>query len=117
MTRKENNNAAELMVSDAFPDAERMWFWFLSSRRIKNGIRAAGGDWGRPCELLDIETMVTRLFLSGRLSARELEVLKKYGDLRRCPNQHVWGENRDASLWNSAMRTIGIEARGRGWVA
>jgi len=104
------------MAEDRFPNAEHLWFWFISSRRIKNGLARRGDDWFRPCELLDVEVLITQAYLSGRLSAAELEVLKKYGEMRRVPNQHAFDENRDAMLWASAMRVIARMARGRGWV-
>jgi len=99
-----------------FIDAEHLWFWFVSGRQIKNGLTRRGGEWFRPCELVDVETLITRMYLSGRLSADELGVIKKYGELRRAPNQYVFNENRDAILWVSAMRAISAAARKKGWV-
>ena len=99
-----------------FSDAEHLWFWFLSSRRIRSGLGRTAGCNGRPCELLDIETLITKIYLAGRISAAELDVMKKYGDLRRSPNQYVWEENRDAPLWASAMRTLESAGRAKGWI-
>ncbi|MDR3208840.1 MAG: hypothetical protein LBT45_03255 [Rickettsiales bacterium] len=98
-----------------FQDAEHLWFWFISSRRLQNGMNRGGGG-TRPCELIDIETLVTRIYLSGRLSARQLEVLKKYGEMRRAPCQYVWAENKDTQLWAGAMNAISAAARKKGWV-
>jgi len=116
MTRIQINCAAETMVQGTFADAEHLWFWFVSGRRIKSGLRRGGGELYRPCELLDVEALVTKMYLAGRLSVQELEVLKKYGEARRVPNQHVFAENKDAALWGSAIRTLGIAARSRGWI-
>lgn len=98
-----------------FPDAEHLWFWFISGKQIKNCL-GRGGDRFRPCELLDVETLVTKLYLSGRLTVTELESMKKYGELRRMPNQYTFAENKDAAAWLSAMRTLGTAARRRGWI-
>jgi hypothetical protein len=106
---------SQTMAQNQFRDAEHLWFWFISSRRLQNGMRRGGGD-ARPCELIDMETLVTQMYLSGRLDAGQLGVLKKYGDLRRAPNQHVWAENKDARIWIGAMGAIADAARRKGWV-
>ena len=100
-----------------FCSAEHLWFWFVSSRQLRNGLYQDNKSYSfRPCELVDVETLLTQMYLSGRLNSAELEVMKKYGELRRCPNQCIWEENKDASLWLSAMRTIEISARNKGWI-
>ena len=104
------------MAEDRFPNAEHLWFWFISSRKIQNRLGQRDVWPGRCCELLDVETLITKLYLAGRLSAAELRALEKYGTRRRVPNQHAHAENRDAALWSSAMRTIGAECRAKGWV-
>ncbi|MCL2338736.1 MAG: hypothetical protein FWC51_02155, partial [Proteobacteria bacterium] len=92
--------------SRKFRDGEALWFWFISSTRIRDGLRRVRESDSRSCELIDIETLVTRLYLSGKLSADQLNVMKEYGTRRRAPNQHIWSENRDAALWSAAMRTL-----------
>lgn len=114
MTKIKTYNTAQ--SQNAFADAEHLWFWFISSSRIKNGFSRCAADWFRPCELVDVETLVTRLYLAGSLTTDELEVLKKYGEARRAPNQHTYDENKDVILWHSAIKAIGIAARRRGWV-
>jgi len=99
-----------------FRDGEALWFWFVSSQRIRDGLRRGRESDTRPCELIDIETLVTRLYLSGKLSADQLDAMKEYGGRRRAPNQHVWAENRAAGLWSAAMRTLTFAAAARGWV-
>ena len=104
-------------VVQKFRDAEQLWFWFISSSRIREGMRrAADGGGFRPCEIVDVETLVTRLFLSGRLSREQLEIMKQYGERRRPPNQHIWAENRAAMLWSDAMRTLQMATSAKGWV-
>jgi hypothetical protein len=105
----------QTMTHNQFADAEHLWFWFVSSRHLQNGLCRGGGGI-RPCELIDIETLITRMYLSGRLTAGQLEVLKKYGELRRSPNQHVFSENKDAAVWRAAMLDITAAARKKGWV-
>ncbi|MCL2749097.1 MAG: hypothetical protein FWE50_03410 [Alphaproteobacteria bacterium] len=101
-----------------FRDAEQLWFWFLSCRQKDALI-------GRtrtlvcnpyPCEAIDVETLITRLFLSGKIKAEQLEVLKEFGDRKRTPNQHMWAENKKASLWSGAMREITVAAREKRWI-
>ena len=72
-----------------FSDAEQMWFWFLLSRNLAANLGRAASMGKRVCEPIDIETMITKLFLCGKLSTAELNVLKTFGDKRRAPCQHV----------------------------
>jgi hypothetical protein len=102
-------------TSRLFRDAEHLWFWFVSSRRIQIGGRAGTGG-NRPCELVDIEALVTRLFLSGRLTREQLDVMQEFGMRRRAPSQHIYAENRAAVLWSSAMRIMQHSFQERGWV-
>jgi len=104
--------------SRQFHDAEQLWFWFLNCRR-----KDAETHRGRPifhnpypCEALDVETIVTRLYLSGKITAEQLAVLKEFGDRRRAPSQHVYAENRKAALWSAAMREITAAAKQKGWI-
>ena len=109
-----------------FRDAEQLWFWFLNCRKkdaisAKSFLRA--GQLSRailhnpyPCEAIDVETLITRLFLAGKLTGEQLEILKEFGDRRRAPSQHVWAENKKAALWSDAMRTIATAARDKGWI-
>ena len=104
-------------MADKFPTAEQMWFWFLYSRSVRNGFMRGGNPSNRrPCELLDVETLITKLYLSGQLTDDQLMVMKRFGDKRRAPHQHIWSENRAAALWRDAMATIGSAAQKLGWV-
>ena len=42
--------------------------------------------------------------------------MKKFGDRRRAPHQHIWNENRATQLWNSAMNVLNDAAHERGWI-
>ena len=110
--QKEYNN-----VCEKFQSAEQLWFWFLYSKSIQNGIHRPVSSIRRPCELLDVETLITKLYLSGKLTDEQLDVLKKYGDKRRAPHQYIYAENKAAALWNSAMEIIKSSAYKKGWLA
>lgn len=108
-----------------FQDADQMWFWFLTCRkkdvlsaasvsRMRIGISVARNPY--PCEAIDVETLITRLYLSGKLSPKQLEVMKEFGDMRRAPHQHDWAENTKAAIWFEAMRTIAQAGKIKGWI-
>ena len=104
--------------TEKFQNAEQLWFWFLYSKQMRENkfTRTHGNPTRRPCEILDVETMITKLYLSGKLSDEQLCVMKKFGDRRRAPHQHIWNENRAAQLWNSAMNVLNDAAHERGWI-
>lgn len=102
---------------DKFQNSEQLWFWFLYSKSVQNGFsRNRNIPTRKVCELLDVETLITKLYLSGKLTNEQLSVMKKFGDRRRAPHQYVWSENRAADLWRSAMDTISVAAKERGWL-
>ena len=103
--------------AEKFQNAEQLWFWFIYSRSVQSGFsHVASRATRRPCELLDVETLVTKLYLAGRLSDEQLTIMKKFADRRRAPHQYVWAENRAADLWRRAMDTLDVAARARGWI-
>lgn len=102
---------------EKFQSAEQLWFWFLYSKSMRNNVlRARITPTRRPCELLDAEALITKLYLSGKLNDEDLTTMKRFGDKRRAPHQHIWNENRAAQIWNNAMSVIEIAARQRGWI-
>lgn len=105
------------MQREKFRDAEQMWFWFLYSRKIPHVTnRNSRGACRRACELVDVETLITKLYLAGRLSDEQLAVMKKFGDRRRAPNPNAWPEKDAAKLWADAMQTISTAATRAGWI-
>ena len=108
------NNVADAI--NKFRDAEALWFWFVSSTKLRGTFRGKHESEFRPCELIDIETLVTRLFLSGRLTRAQLEIMQEFGERRRAPHQHIYAENQKAALWCAAMRTLQLAASAKGWV-
>lgn len=101
---------------EKFQNAEQLWFWFLYSRSAQNGFIHHYANMKRPCELLDVETLITKLYLSGKLSNAQLNVMKKFGDKRRAPHQYIFSENKAAALWKTAMDTLEIAAHNKGWI-
>ena len=102
--------------TEKFHNAEQLWFWFLYSRQMRtnNLIKTRGHETRRPCELLDVETLITKLYLAGKLSDEQLLVMKKFGDKKRAPHQYIWAENRAAAQWNTAMNVLEEAAKQRG---
>ena len=103
--------------TEKFQNAEQLWFWFLYSKSVQNGFVYHSATTKRPCELLDVETLITKLYLSGKLSESQLNVMKKFGDKRRAPHQYIYSENRAAMLWKTAMDTLTDAAKNKGWLA
>ena len=102
---------------EKFQSAEQLWFWFLYSKSVQNDFRRSQmSPTRRPCELLDVETLITKLYLCGKLNDEQLRVMKTFGDRRRAPHQYIWAENRAADLWRRAMETIEVAATERGWI-
>ena len=102
---------------EKFQNAEQLWFWFLYSKYAQNGFVYHNACLKRPCELLDVETLITKLYLSGKLSEAQLDVMKKFGDKRRAPHQYIYSENKAAMLWKTAMDTLTDAATKKGWLA
>ena len=107
-----------IVTAEKFQNAEQLWFWFLYSRNVRsnNLMRQRANATRRPCEVLDVETLITKLYLSGRLTDEQLIIMKKFGDKRRAPHQHIWSENRAAAHWEHAMEQLCIAGRTRGWI-
>ncbi len=111
------SNTSAMQNGNKFHSGEQLWFWFLYSKSARAGRGfGAAPESRRVCELLDVETLITKLYLSGKLSGEQLEVMKKFGDKRRTPHQHIWSENHAAGLWRDAMQTIEAAAVKKGWV-
>ncbi|MBO4683018.1 MAG: hypothetical protein J5611_00350 [Alphaproteobacteria bacterium] len=112
------NNTQSNFAPEKFQNAEQIWFWFIYSKSVHNDFARQNryGSTRRICELVDVETLVTKLHLCGKLSIEHLTVMKTYGDKRRAPHQYIWRENHDAAVWDSAMRILNKAARDKGWI-
>ena len=102
--------------TERFQNAEQLWFWFLFSKSVQNNFIRKTTTVRRPCELLDVETLITKLYLSGKLTDEQLNVMKKFGDKKRAPHQYIYSENKAAALWQSAMETLTDAAYQKGWL-
>lgn len=102
-------------ITEKFQNAEQLWFWFLYCKSVQNNFRRQNPSTKRPCEVLDVEVLITKLYLSGKLSEAQLEVMKKFGDKHYAPRQYVFAENKSAALWNTAMKTLGEQTLQKGW--
>lgn len=103
---------------EKFQNAEQIWFWFLYSKSVRNDIGQRNGrdNTRRVCELVDVETLITKLYLAGKITDAQLAVMKEFGDRRRAPHQYIWRENHAAAIWNSAMKILDAAARAKGWI-
>ena len=106
----------ELCSTEKFQNAEQLWFWFLYSKSVQNGFNFHKSSIKRPCEILDVESLVTKLYLCGKLTDEQLEVMKKFGDKKRAPHQYIYSENHAALLWKTAMDALGSYASKKGWL-
>lgn len=115
MTKQNTQNSSN---AEKFQNAEQLWFWFTYSRAVRPELHHQyGRSARRVCELLDVESLIIKLYLAGELTAEQLTVMKKFGDKRRAPHQYIWAENRAAAQWDAAMQTLNDAARKRGWIA
>jgi len=106
-----------ISTTEKFHNAEQLWFWFLYSRQIRNGFSQKNTSSNKHiCELLDVETLITKLYLSGSLTNEQLDTMKEFGDKRRSPHQHIWTENQKAAIWRDAMQILEIAAKRKGWI-
>lgn len=115
--KKKMTATLTMVATEKFQSAEQLWFWFLYSKSVRNNFsRTKHTPTKRPCEILDVETMITKLYLAGKLTDEQLAVMKKFGDKRRAPHQHIWNENRAAAQWRNAMEIIAVAAKKSGWI-
>ena len=101
---------------EKFQNAEQLWFWFLYSKSVQNGFNHNRSSLKRPCELLDVEMLITKLYLCGKLNDEQLSIMKKFGDKRRAPHQYIYSENKAAAVWQSAMDVLTEYAHKKDWL-
>lgn len=101
---------------EKFNTAEQLWFWFVYSKCVRTPFSRTFTTTKRPCELMDVEILITKLYLSGKITREQLEIMRLYADKRRSPNPNIYTEFRHCILWDKAMATIEHFARLRGWI-
>ncbi len=114
-----SQTAQTFINAEKFQNAEQLWFWFLYSKSVRAGYihsHTNANQSRRICELIDVETLITKLYLAGRISDEQLRIMKQFGDKRRAPHQYIWTENKAAALWRDAMNTLQHAAATRGWI-
>jgi hypothetical protein len=87
--------------ADPFPDAESAWFWCVQATEALYGgarVRAGMGKTPRPCEPVDIHTIIVRLSNQDLLSPSHLKVLATYGRRQETPAIAL-----HAKIWQQAM--------------
>jgi hypothetical protein len=98
-----------------FPDAESAWFWCVqTSEAIHSGARLQAGKatTPRPCEAVDIQTVVLRLARDKILSDAHVRALVKYGPRQLRPARNNYG-----ILWQQAMERMTPVLQHKGIVA
>jgi hypothetical protein len=104
-------------TANKFQSAEELWFWFCSSKKIRNGFfRGKVGGHGKVCEMMDVEALITKLYLAGRLTDAQLEIMMEFAEKHRAPHQYIYAENKKAALWTAAMHTIYHASAQKGWM-
>ena len=87
-----------------FADAESAWFWCVqTSEAIHSGARLEAGraTTPRPCEAVDIQTVVLRLARQKILSDAHVKALVTYGPRQMRPRRPI-----PNALWQQAMQRI-----------
>lgn len=90
--------------TEPFANAESAWFWCVeTSEAMHSGarLRAGMGRVARPCEPVDIQTVVLRLARQSMLSDAHLRTMHRYGQRQLRPDRAT--RQGDAYLWQQAM--------------
>ncbi len=88
------------MTALPFFTVEKAWFWAIAVDSLKQAPKSRVPHWAkveRPCDYTDILREVGRL----GLSAKEREVLRRYGQSGRVPTSDDHPE--DQRMWDAAM--------------
>lgn len=103
-----------------FDSAEAAWFWTVQARLAQlDGARVSAGQGlvPRPCEPLDVLTVVDRLYRRRRLLPEHLRVLADYGRALCRPDRDRRRERRAWHLWQEAMAELAPVLTAKGIVA
>lgn len=90
-----------------FDSPETAWFWYLTARRM---IQERGGGKGgysvAPITVLDMDTVLVKLYRRRKITDRHLAVGRKYHAENRTPDPDYPTERDDARLWNELMDAL-----------
>lgn len=103
-----------------FTTTEEAWFWFMQAQtaRAEGAKISAGiGHKPRPCEPVDILTVLDRLYRGRRLVMDHLRVLHHYGLRLTAPDPRRPREARAHKLWSEALEHLGSSLIHKGIVA
>lgn len=103
-----------------FLTAAEAWFWFIDAQEARNaGARVfkGAGLQERPCEPVDILTVLDRLYRKRRLLRDHLLVLRHYGRRKMAPDPRRAKEKRAALIWDQALAVLGEALQAKGIVA
>ena len=91
-----------------FDSSEEAWLWFCKYSGRRDGYKreSSANIVFRPCSLDDVYIVVSRLYLSGKITKKQLEVLLKYGEKQIIPDDRIFDEYEDAVLWRDAMKKM-----------
>lgn len=100
-----------------FENAEEVWFWFVMVQQAKaQGARLSRGmaSVDRPCETVDILTILDRLYRAKQLQRDHLLVLRHYGRRKIAPDPDRTKERRAAKIWADAMAVLSTPLEEKG---
>ncbi len=100
-----------------FDTVEDAWMWSVQATVARYDgakIIAGQGDTPRPCEPVDVMSVVSRMNRERRLSNRHVSVLVRYGRRLTAPDSGRQREFQDARLWDEALDTMVVPLRERG---
>jgi hypothetical protein len=92
-----------------FISAEEAWFWFVTAQlAAADGarIKAGAGSSARPCEPVDIYTILDKLYRNRRLLIDHIHVMRHYGRRMFAPDPKRLKELRAHRLWCEAMERM-----------
>ncbi len=99
----------EKTTGTPFYSAEEAWFWFIAAQEARHSgarIMTGVGTTPRPCEPVDILTVLDRLYRNQRLDRNHLMVLRHYGRRGKPPLPDRVKERRAAHIWAEAMAIL-----------
>ena len=104
-------NKTQSEQGEPFESTEEAWFWFIQAQQARNdGARIVAGSsmLKRPCEPVDILSILGRLHRNRVLQRDHLLVLRHYGRRGFAPDLYRVKEARACHLWCEAMEHLSV---------